>query len=79
MSLSIRSRLERRGELGARDSDTTCHEKKLKLIGRGFHPDLQVIVCKVEVGETGQAGQGVGGQGDDGVVGEVEGGERVQS
>ena len=32
MSLSIRSRLERRGELGARDSDTTCHEKKLKLI-----------------------------------------------
>ena len=33
MSLSIRSRLERRGELGARDSDTTCHEKKLKLMG----------------------------------------------
>ena len=37
-----------------------------------------MVVCKVEVGETGQPGQGVRGQGDDGVVGQVEGGEGEQ-
>ena len=41
-------------------------------------PHLQMVVCKVEVGETGQPGQGVRRQGDDGVVGQVEGGEGEQ-
>ena len=38
-----------------------------------------MVMCKVEVGETEQPGQGVRGQGDDGVVGEVEGGEGGQA
>ena len=38
-----------------------------------------MIVSKVEVFETGQACQGVGGQGDYGVVRQVEGGERGQA
>ena len=36
-------------------------------------------MCKVEVCQTGKPGQGVGGQGDDRVVGQVEGGEGEQA
>ena len=80
MSLSIRRRLERSGELGASDSDTTCKKiLSFLTIKDVLGKNLQVVVCKVEVGETGESGQGVGGEGDDGVVGEVEGGEGEQA
>ena len=74
--------MERRGEWGIRVSETTYKEHFYSLtfdIGAHKRHNLQMIVSKVEVFETGQACQGVGGQGDYGVVRQVEGGERGQA